>query len=424
MSSTDYEIDHIIPLAAGGSNDAKNLQLLCVDCHKDKTIQEKLDGTYKSKDIESSVFNTHVIENIINKKSWNAYQFVEKIPACIGLTGNMKPFKIDTKKCRRNILLHSRYGFPVYSIMDIPRPFMGGDLQCGMYYLEINQTFPFRGSGWYSQPIVEYGIKKRLIKIEEIKMEFIPSYTLPPNHFHNHINVLLDAFKDEGSLQKQSVNSMVGLFGKTKRSASKIKYTLEIEEAALWWGEKDPQMDVFIENIKFNEDTIIYKGTFTEDVEVEGMKYTIYKQILEMEALELHKLESMIIVNKGIVLDRNTDAIRYARKEAIDISSFYWDDDCTVPKYQNEDPKPLATEVLPLMNKKHELDYTVFDLQWKLRDDYLGSAEDEAKRIINSNESVHINGRAGTGKTYLVNKIIDELTNQNKIVRGFSPTNT
>jgi hypothetical protein len=34
-----------------------------------------------------------------------------------------------------------------------------------------------------------------------------------------------------------------------RKSTSKIKYTLEIEEAALWWGEKDPQMNVFIESI-------------------------------------------------------------------------------------------------------------------------------------------------------------------------------
>lgn len=58
-----------------------------------------------------------------------------------------------------------------------------------------------------------------------------------------------------------------------------------------------------------------------------------------------------------------------------------------------------------------------------MHDDYIGSAEEEAKRIIASNESVHINGRAGTGKTYLVNKIIDELTQQKKVIRGFSPTN-
>jgi 5-methylcytosine-specific restriction endonuclease McrA len=76
MYSAEYEIDHIIPLAAGGSNENTNLQLLCIDCHKDKTIQEKLDRTYKSKDIESSVYNTNVITNIIDNKAWNAYQFV------------------------------------------------------------------------------------------------------------------------------------------------------------------------------------------------------------------------------------------------------------------------------------------------------------------------------------------------------------
>ena len=328
MYSAEWEIDHIIPLAAGGTNDNKNLQLLCVDCHKDKTIQEKLDGTYKIKDIESSVFNTAVITNVIDNKSWNAYQFVEKLPfACNGkISGDLKPYKIDTKKCRRNILLHSKYEFPVYSVMDIPKPFSKGDIQCGMYYVETGQVFPFRGAGWYSHPLVEYGLQKWILKVEEIKMEFIPSYTLPANHFHKHIDTLLDAFKDEGMLQKQSVNAMVGLFGKTKRSSSLIKYTLEIEEASLWWGEANPKVNVFIENIKLDNGLTIYKGVFSEDVEVEGMKYPIYKQILEMEALELHTLESIIIRNKGIILDRNTDAIRYARNEPINITSFHWDD--------------------------------------------------------------------------------------------------
>ena len=216
---------------------------------------------------------------------------------------------------------------------------------------------------------------------------------------------------------------MDGLFGKIKRSASIIKYTLEIKEASLWWGEKDPKVNVFIENIKLKNGTTIYRGIFSENVEIECMKYPIYKQVLEMEALELHKLESMIVLNKGIVLDRNTDAIRYARKDAINISSFHWDDECSVKKYQNEDPKPLSIEVLPQMCKKHDLDYTVFDLKWNMYNDYIGSAQDEANRIIDSNESVHINGRAGTGKTYLVNQIVEELAAREKVCRGFSPTN-
>ena len=37
-----YEIDHIIPLYKGGSNDMYNLQALCRNCHGKKTIQDSL----------------------------------------------------------------------------------------------------------------------------------------------------------------------------------------------------------------------------------------------------------------------------------------------------------------------------------------------------------------------------------------------
>ncbi|WP_233343645.1 HNH endonuclease [Burkholderia cepacia] len=34
------EVDHEVPLEQGGSNDDSNLQLLCDDCHKAKTVNE------------------------------------------------------------------------------------------------------------------------------------------------------------------------------------------------------------------------------------------------------------------------------------------------------------------------------------------------------------------------------------------------
>lgn len=40
--------DHIIPKAQGGGNERENYQLLCADCHADKTIREK-GGTPKRK---------------------------------------------------------------------------------------------------------------------------------------------------------------------------------------------------------------------------------------------------------------------------------------------------------------------------------------------------------------------------------------
>jgi hypothetical protein len=37
-----YEVDHIRPLYKGGSNDFKNLQALCRNCHGKKTIEDRL----------------------------------------------------------------------------------------------------------------------------------------------------------------------------------------------------------------------------------------------------------------------------------------------------------------------------------------------------------------------------------------------
>lgn len=34
------ELDHIIPLHAGGTNDASNLQPLCRECHQAKTVRD------------------------------------------------------------------------------------------------------------------------------------------------------------------------------------------------------------------------------------------------------------------------------------------------------------------------------------------------------------------------------------------------
>lgn len=38
--TSNLELDHIIPLHLGGSNECENLQLLCRECHRGKTTRE------------------------------------------------------------------------------------------------------------------------------------------------------------------------------------------------------------------------------------------------------------------------------------------------------------------------------------------------------------------------------------------------
>jgi len=44
-----FEVDHVVPLCRGGTNDTSNLQALCVECHSAKTREDLLssfDCTY------------------------------------------------------------------------------------------------------------------------------------------------------------------------------------------------------------------------------------------------------------------------------------------------------------------------------------------------------------------------------------------
>jgi hypothetical protein len=416
----DYlEIDHIVPLASGGSNDLLNLQCLCKDCHLKKTKEEKELGAYKIKDREGSIFNQVVLDHVVNTHEFKTWQFVEKVPCYSDDVS--KKFKVDTTKSRRHNLLYSKYEFPVFCVMDIPRPF-SGKIQCGFYYIETLNCYPLRGNGWYSQPMVEYTLENNLITTDNIKAELLPSMKLPNTHFQKPIETLLRAFESEPTLQKLSINSMVGLFGRTKQTASHTKFSLCPYEASTWWGDKLSKSDVFIRTYDL-EDQKLYQGIFSENIQIESTKYPLYKQTLEMEAIELHRLETIIKRKGGKIMDRNTDAIRYTRDTEIGFNLYYWDDAKTVHKYQPEVAKELSTEVLPRMVRDRPFNMDVFELPWNTQMDYDGTAEEEAKRIVESNMSCHIDGRAGTGKSYLVNKIIDELKTQGKKHVGFSPTN-
>lgn len=385
--------------------------------------EEKKEPTYDLNKYISSTFNDIAKNQIINTQHFKTFQFVEKLQYDIEQVKELNQFKIDMNKCRRNNLYFSDYEFPKYSIMDMPTNF-NGVVKCGMYYIITENTFPFRGCGWYFEPLIKYGLDNNLITEKNILYEFIPYNTLPNDYFKTHIDILLNAFSCEPDLQKLAINSLIGVWGITKQTTCKNKFSLSPYTASEWYYEANDGKKVFIKNHPINEDTTIYEGILSEEVLTENTNYCLYAMILQMEALELHKMETLILENGGIPLDRNTDAIRYASKNKIDILPYCYDKENKIRKYKDEEPKELQVEKLKDYKRHNNSDTFNFCLKWNIQYGYGDkTVEETVSDIIASNKSYHIDGRAGTGKTYLVNKIIKELNNQKKMFIGVSPTN-
>jgi hypothetical protein len=118
------QIDHILALANGGTNDLTNLQSLCKSCHLDKTKSENESGYVKLNETESS-FNS-IGKEIINSKLASSFAFVETYTKYMdmleidGFEYSTKFFNFDINNCRREILYTGKYSYPVFTVMDKP----------------------------------------------------------------------------------------------------------------------------------------------------------------------------------------------------------------------------------------------------------------------------------------------------------------
>jgi 5-methylcytosine-specific restriction endonuclease McrA/nucleoside-triphosphatase THEP1 len=423
LESDLFEIDHIIPLCCGGSNELNNLQPLCPDCHQQKTEDERESGDYEENSDdpqEASFFNNNVFKNVVSTDWFKTWQFVEKVRDCPSDYASAVK-KMDMNKCRRNLAYYSKYEFSVFSVMDTCLPFnLDDEIKVGSYYVETENTFPFRGSGWYQHPHIIVGLRDNVITRDNIKFKLEASKSLAKDHFQKNIDKLLEAFESEPKLQKLCVNTYIGLMGKTKYETNKTKFTLDKFEAANLLCEKN----TFIIQHQLDEKTVLYQSKQKQDNIMDSTMYPIYAQILQMEALHLYETEKMIESFNGIVLERNTDSIRYIEMTPIDINQYFWDDEKHVQKYKWEDPKALMSEVKPRMKRSPDDNLgSTFKMDWKIEYDYDTNVETKAKEIVDRKQSIHIDGRAGTGKSFLTNKVIDVLKERGLNYICFSPTN-
>lgn len=423
-----YHIDHIEPLSAGGNNERENLQALCVSCHIEKSREEKEACEYIQTDNITSAFNIQSLE-AIESNFFRKVAFSEPIGNIDkdDYTGYRDSFSKDMNKCRRNILLNYGMDFPRYSVLDDVEIF-DGKLETGFYYIETENTFPLRQNGFYSYPLVKYCLDENLIETKNIKYQLKPSFHIESDYFKDFVEHLDSIFEENDYLKKLAVNSLVGLFGRRKNTfvENRICSRNESEEIACAYEDfHKPYLNVI------NDDIIQVAGQ-SEVKKIESA-FPIHAQVLDCEAIELHKLVNKIKLHGGIPYEVKTDAVNYFADEIIDFDTLtksifpqgdtqqqdnFWDDEYKLPKYKDEAAKDLVKSVIINNDEKYEIQEHKYQ-KVEESDDYTALAE----TVVKSNKGCLILGPAGTGKTYLINEIKKHLEAMELKFKCVAPTN-
>ena len=93
------EVDHIVPLASGGSSEPSNLQCLCRVCHERKTLFEN--RAPNEVNLLASEFEPSMYEAF--HRSVKGHQIVTIRRKC---SGQLPVWKGDKRSCRRSALEH------------------------------------------------------------------------------------------------------------------------------------------------------------------------------------------------------------------------------------------------------------------------------------------------------------------------------
>ena len=154
--------------------------------------------------------------------------------------------------------------------------------------------------------------------MNDIKGQFKSASVLKDDYFQGFINHLLETFDFNKDVQKLAPNGWVGCMGSRHSSLIQSKYCKfdnKDQVGLIYEKFKHP----FINKINDNE------CVFTDKVDIKHLdtNFYIYSQIVDIEAMEAHKLFKMIQSNGGVPLCVKTDAIIYVEKNEIDISNFY-----------------------------------------------------------------------------------------------------
>jgi hypothetical protein len=173
-----FEVDHIKPLSKGGADEPKNLQALCLTCHRQKSEHERVSGLAHRPLF--SELQQDVLEGLVDspKPQQIVYGVIDR--PCVAF---------DAIGCRRNAMRHQQEPFPVACVLDELKA--GYREDADFFFLdsgagpkdeeELLRVAPYMGPAWYSRESARYLFELQLCRPEHCRCHFRASEHAPPD---------------------------------------------------------------------------------------------------------------------------------------------------------------------------------------------------------------------------------------------------
>ena len=334
---------------------------------------------------------------------------------------------VDIIKCYSSLLLNPLDNWLVYDVLDELEPYVPiKDNQLfpfGLYVVETNDLTILHQTNIYSNKILDYArengvafkVKYQMIKRQKYKGENIENR----NHFHKIIEKITSWNMDK-KMMKLIINAITGYMGKTVYKKYDVKLNtnlLEVFEDGVIKG-NERSKEIYFEKI---QDLFVY-GSLAE-TELMTNSLPIYIQILDWSNIKLHQMQKAI---GGECMYRHTDMVLMIEMNDKKINTscnihpnnaVFDDTDITVSWGEWKQEKTCGLRYKHFettMDNKRSCKFPSID-EWKTSSFQSSNDYKEIVELAIQNGGLLIEGRAGTGKDYVISQGLPDLETDCKL---------
>ena len=326
--------------------------------------------------------------------------------------------KLDINNAYPYALMNNRWSYKVYTITDEIEDF-DEQITDGFYYTILDSSkFPYKSSGWFSNGFLQW-YKNEGFEFK-IKYQYKTNKTLP----HDYFNDFCKTIENSKSCDFKKINSFIGYLGRSELKNQKVIFDTDKNTIINYYFGQDEDGNTVKDmidndfNISCDEinEKLVYKLTMSNNTNQLSNDRPIYNQILENNYINLY----------NVIKSHKDKTICYIHTDSVQFKSdtkiVKHIDDKTIGGLKNETPIIITEKEI----WKGDNDFDELKIKYKKFKTFyekdIGNTDDLIYWLY-ENGSCMINGDAGCGKTYLINKFKERLDMDGKKYVALAYTN-